>query len=287
MDRDRDMMRSLYDTMINEAATPLAVKGSGAAVKTGDLEGPTTEVQKKTGAENAKDVKAPEEAGEKLSPVNKDKGTTVTAKKKEVTAIKDSVEPRKSFMDLFDQVMVREEDGDLESIPAEEDDFPEPEGEVEPEMGDEGEMDEGEIYSQLADLFGKLASMKGAGMGGMEDEMGGDEMGDEMGGDEMGDMPAPSVESVRRRGTPIREMKSEPEPKPFSGNSTERQLPTKLAAKGVVKGPTKTAAVKGNDKKRTGELEDAGDGLKHDKSKYAVQGDGPIHKAKNASFLES
>lgn len=293
--RDRDNIRSLYEQLINENITPLAVKKSANGEgETGGLTpdelpsdaASTTEMQKGTGAENAKDVPAREEAGEDLSPVKKDKGTMKTAKQKKVTSIKDSVEPRKSFMDLFDQVMVKEEEGDIES-PAyndEEGDFPETEEEIPAE--EEGMDDEGEIYSQLSDLFGRLAEIKGAGMAGegdmegLEDEMGGME-------DEMGNMPPTArQESVRARGKAISEMRSEPEPRELSANSSERQLPTKLAGKGVTKGSSKKAAMKGNDKKRTGELEDAPEGFKHDKSKYAVKGEGPIHKAKNASFTE-
>ena len=98
---------------------------------------------------------------------------------------------------------------------------------------------------------------------------------------------AAEVSDVDADGNPIEEMKSEPEPKELVANSSERQLPTKLAGKGVTKGASKKAAIKGNDKKRTGELEDGPEGMKHDKSKFAVKGDGPVHKAKNASFLES
>lgn len=297
MDRDRDSIRGLYDSLIQENITPLGVKksatgdGETGGLEPGDLPADTastTEVQKATGSENAKDVKSPEEAEKKLNPVKKDKGTNVKATKKKVTSIKDSTEPRKSFMDLFDQVMVKEEEGDIEdpSWDAEAGDFPEPEGEMGDEEGLGEEMSEGEIYSQLADLFGQLASIKGADLGGMEDDLG---VEDEMAmGDEMGEgVPAPAAESVKRKGKPIREFRSEPEPKEFSGDVKKRQLPTKLADKGVTKGPSKKAAVKGNDKKRTGELESGPEGFKHDKSKYAVKGDGPVHTAKNSSFLES
>ena len=114
-----------------------------------------------------------------------DKGTKKTASKKEVTAIKDSVEPKKSFMDLFDQVMVNEEGEDIES-PAYDDesgDFPETEGEV-PVEGEE--MGEGEIYSQLSDLFGQLAGLKGAELGAGEEEAG-------MEGEMEGEMPPAKV----------------------------------------------------------------------------------------------
>jgi len=282
MDKDRDMIRGLYDKVIEEQITPLAVqKNATGDGETGGLTpdelpadtASTTEVQKGTGAENAKGVDSPEEAEEKLSPVKADKGTKKTAKKKEVTAIKDSVEPKKSFMDLFDQVMIKEE-GEIED-PAYDDeagDFPEPEEEEEVPT----EMDEGEIYSKLADLFGQLAEVKGYGA----EDMGAEApVEDEMGG------IAP--ESVDADGNPIEEMKSEPEPKELVADAEERMVPTKLAGKGVVKGATKKAAIKGNDKKRTGELEDGPEGLKHDKSKFAVKGEGPAHKAKNASFLES
>lgn len=280
MIKDKDIIAGLYDQIITENITPLAVKG-GDGTKPGDLPSDaasTTEVQKGTGSENAKNITAPEEAEEKLNPVKKDKGTTKTASKKQVTAIKDSVQPKKSFMDLFDQVMVNEEGDGIESSSYDDDqgDFPEPEGEVPVEGEVEGEeLGEGEIYSQLSDLFGKLADIKGAGLG--EDEEG---LAPEEG---MEGMPTP--ESVDAYGNPIEEMRSEPEPKEFSGNSSERQLPTKLAGKGV-RASSGKAATKGSDKKRTGELEDAPEGFKHDKSKFKVKGTGSAHKAANASFLE-
>lgn len=293
--KDKDIMANLYDRIIVEQMTPLAVKSSAkgdgetGGLEPGDLPADassTTEVQKGTGAGCAKNVKAPEEAEEKLNPVNKNKGTDKTATKKQVTAIKDSVEPRKSFMDLYTSVIKEEGETDIES-PAysdEDGDFPETEGEIEPDadagMGGEGE---GEIYAQLSDLFAKLAEIKGAALGGVEtgeEDLG---AGDELGTD---DMP-PAAEGVRRSGRTIEEMKSEPEPREFNADIKARQLPTKLAGKGVVKCSDKKAAVKGNDKSRTGELEDGPEGMKHDKSKYSVKGDGPIHKAKNASFLES
>ena len=281
MVKDRDQIRSLYENIIEEQLTPLAVqqsaKGDGetGGLKPDDLPADaasTTELQKGRGAEAA-DTKAPEEAEEKLSPVNKNKGTDKVAKKKQVTTIKDSVEPTKSFMDLFDQVMVKEEGEDIESPAYNDDqgDFPETENEAPVE----GEMDEGAIYSQLADLFSQLASIKG------------DELGGEMGAEGEMEEPVPSAESVDEDGNPIEEMKSEPEPKELNADIKQRQLPTKLAGKGVTKGSSKKAASKGSDKKRTGELEDGPEGMKHDKSKFAVDGDGPIHKAKNASFLES
>jgi hypothetical protein len=286
MAKDKDNMASLYETIIEEQMTPLAVQSS--ATSDGEAGGltpdelpadaaSTTEVQKGTGAENAKDVDAPEEAEEKLSPVSKNKGTEKTAKKKTVT---ESDVPKKSFMDLFDQVMVKEAEGDegIESAGYDDaaGDFPETEGEV-PVEGEE--LGEGEIYAQLSDLFGQLAEVKGF-AGAVEDEVEGD-MGEEYG--EEGAVP----ESVEE---PIGEAKSEPEPKEFSGNTTERQLPTKLAGKGVEKKAPKKAAVKGNDKKRTGELEDGPEGFKHDKSKFAVRGDGPIHtprKGSDPSFVEA
>lgn len=285
MIKDKDKIANLYEQIIEEQMTPLAVAG-GDGTKPGDLPADaasTTETQTGTGAENAKDVKAPEEAEEKLSPVKKDKGTTKTATKKEVTAIKDSVEPKKSFMDLFNQVVVTEEDGAIDGEGYDDDagDFPVPEEEV-PVEG-EGELSEGEIYSQLSDLFSQLASIKGGDMG-MEDEMDG-EMDGEMGPDMSEEIPG--GESVRARGRAIEEMKSEPEPKELVANSSERQLPTSLAGKGVKKPGSKKAATKGNDKKRTGELEDGPEGFKHDKSKFKVDGSGPVHGAANASFLES
>jgi hypothetical protein len=276
MIKDKDIIAGLYDQIITENITPLAVKG-GDGTKPGDLPSDaasTTETQKGTGSENAKNITAPEEAEEKLNPVKKDKGTTKTASKKQVTAIKDSVEPKKSFMDLFDQVMVKEEGDGIEgsAYDDEQGDFPEPEGEVPVE--DEGEeLGEGEIYSQLSDLFSQLAGIKGAGMGEEEEGLPPEEG--------MEGMP----ESVDEYGNPIEEMKSEPEPKEFSGNSSERQLPTKLAGKGV-RASSRKAAAKGSDKKRTGELEDGPEGFKHDKSKFKVKGTGSAHKGANASFLE-
>ena len=292
MAKDRDNIRDLYDEIVEEAITPLAVQKSATGEgETGGLQpdelpadaASTTEVQKGTGPEAAKDVEHAEEAEEKLSPVKADKGTKKTATSKKVTAIKDSVEPRKSFMDLFDQVMVNEEGGaDIESPSKDEwdeagGDFPEGGPEVEDEVG--AQMSEGEIYAQLSDLFGQLAEVKGSEVGGEMDAEA--DMDAEAGMED--EMPAPAAESVKT----IDEMKSEPEPKEDHSNSSERQLPTKLAGKGVTKGATKKAHIKGNDKKRTGELEDAPEGMKHDKSKYAVKGEGPAHKAKNASFLES
>jgi hypothetical protein len=281
MIKDKDIIAGLYDQIITENITPLAVKG-GDGTKPGDLPSDaasTTETQKGTGSENAKNITAPEEAEEKLNPVKKDKGTTKTASKKQVTAIKDSVQPRKSFMELFDQVMVKEEGDGIEDsgYDDEQGDFPEPEGEV-PVEGEVEELGEGEIYSQLSDLFSQLAGIKGAGMGEEEDLESEDGM-EEMEG--MEGMP----ESFDRYGNPIQEMRNEPEPREFSGNHSERQLPNKLAGNGVRPSSGK-AATKGSDKKRTGELEDAPAGFRHDKSKFRVKGTGSAHKAANASFLE-
>jgi hypothetical protein len=266
----QDEIARLYERVIEEQMTPLAVKktakgdGETGALEPGELPADaasTTEVQSGTGAENAKDVEAAEEAPEDISPVKKDKGTMKTATKKTVT---EAEAPRKSFTDLFDQVMISEEGEDIESPEYDDDlgDFPEDEEDVETE----GPVDEGEIFSQLADLFSQLASIRGAGEESYDEEPEG----------ELDDMEEP----------PIGEAKSEPEPKVLQANSSERQLPTKLAGKGVKKGSSKAKTGEGG-RKRTGELEDAPEGFRHDKSKYAVNGEGPIHKAKNASFLES
>jgi hypothetical protein len=83
-------------------------------------------------------------------------------------------------------------------------------------------------------------------------------------------------------------MKSEPEPKEFNPDIKQLQLPRKLAGKGVDKKDPKKAASKGNDKDRTGKLEDAPAGFTPaDKGMMKVQGDGPIHKGGNASFVET
>lgn len=300
MDKDRDNIRGLYDKLIEEGMAPLAVKSSAKGDgETGGLEpsdlpadtASTTEVQKGTGAESAKkNVETPEEAEEKLSPVSKNKGTDKVAKKKVVTAIKDSVEPRKSFIDLYDQVMIKEE-GEIEDPEYNDEagDFPEPEGEVplegEAEAEAGTEMDEGEIYSQLSELFAQLASIKGAEIGA---EVGA-EAGAEEAGMEDGEMPE-AAESVNKDGNTIKEMKSEPEPKEDTSDISARQLPVKLAGKGVDKKAPKKVAIKGNDKKRTGELEDAPEGYKHDKGMMAVKGDGPAHnvrKGSDPSFVET
>jgi len=320
MDKDKDRMANLYGNIIEEQMAPLAVKSNAKGDgKTGGLEpgelpadtASTTEIQKGTGAENAKGIKTPEEGEEKINPVKKDKGTTKTATKKTVT---ESDGPKASFMDLYNQV-IKEEGEDIESASYDDDvgDFPEPEGEVSPEGEGEGEMGEGEIYTQLADLFGRLASIKGGDLGG-EDEMGAPE--DEMGAPEDGmgeNVPEESVstlmdkrlrlaENVMRNPSryhrfqveharriirdTLEEAVSEPEPAELHSDISLLQLPRKLAGKGVTKGSSKAVA-KGTDKDRTGELETGPEGFKHDKSKFAVAGKGPIHSAKNASFLES
>jgi len=282
---DKDKIANLYVKLVEEKMTPLAVQsnatgaGETGGLKPGDLPADaasTTEVQKGTGAENAKDITSPEEADAKLSPVSKNKGTNKTATKKTVT---ESDAPKKSFMDLFNFAMINEDDIESDGYDDDAGDFPEPEETVPVEGEMEEELDEGEIYSQLSELFGKLASIKGAELTGDEGmEPSPDE---ELGMDANDDIPISTEESVN----PIKEMKSQPEPEEFNSNISQLQAPRPLAGKGV-KVSSKKAAIKGSDKKRTGELETGPEGLKHDKSKFAVKGDGSAHKANNASFVE-
>ena len=325
---DKDKIANLYEKLIEEKITPLAVQsnatgaGETGGLKPGDLPADaasTTEVQKGTGAENAKDIPSPEEADAKLSPVSKNKGTNKTATKKTVT---ESDAPKKSFMDLFNFAMINEDDIESDAYDDEAGDFPEPEENVPVEDEMEEDLDEGEIYSQLSDLFGKLASIKGAELTGDEGmEPSPDE---ELGMDADDDIPAGADtgmgESTSEELTTLIEMRkrlakkvmkspnkyhkhqidkakkivkdtveeavSKPEPEELISDISQLQAPRPLAGKGVKKSSDKKAAIKGNDKKHTGELETGPEGLKHDKSKFAVKGDGPVHKANNASFFE-
>jgi len=285
--KEKDVIGALYDSIIEEQLTPLAVNG-GDGTKPGDLPSDTsspTETQKGTGAENAKGIKAPEEGEEKLSPVKKDKGTKKTASKRQVTTINDSTQPRKTFMELFDQVMIKEDDEGIESPDFNDDDgdFPETEEDIPSDRdSDREEMSEGDIYSQLSTLFGQLANIKGDGFNddlddGMDNDL--DDLDDDL------DDEVPPTESVRRRGHTISEMKSEPEPKELGGSISNLQAPRKLGGKGV-KVSTGKAASRGSDKRHTGELEAGPEGMRHDKSKFTVKGTGSAHKGNNASFVE-
>lgn len=331
--KDKEQIGSLYYQMIQEKLTPLAVEpnaksdGESGGLKPGELPADTKstgEIQKGTGAENVKNVETPEEADEKINPVKKDKGTNKTATKKTVT---EADVPKKSFETLYNSVMLKEDDIESDSYDDETGDFPEPADNI-PADGEEGmegaEMGEGEIYSQLSDLFGQLASLKGAElepevdpeMGNEEPDMGmeGETDATANAGGGMGEsteeelntliemrkrlakkvMKSPDkydkdqVEKAKKicRET-VEEAVSKPEPEELISDISSLQAPRSLAGKGVDKPSNKTAAIKGNDKKRTGELEKGPEGFSHDKSKFAVKGDGPIHKANNASFLEN
>lgn len=280
MSKEIKDLTSMYDAMINESIAPMTVKGSDSAVKTGDLPSDAkTKDQKGQGMESkaVKDVGAPEEADEDLSPagkVTKDKKA-----KKEVTTIKDST-MKKSFMDMYSEIMEEAPDIEDPSFDDETGDFPASDvedGYGEDEIGDEG-MEE-DNFAKLADLFSQAAELFKS-MSGVEDEIE-DDMGEEL-GDEMGD----EITDMQMGGEqdPITgEATSAPEPALCSADFKKKQMPNKLGGDGVkVSSTTKAAAEK---KKRNGELEDAPAGFKHDKSKMKVQGKGSAHKPK-ASFLE-
>jgi hypothetical protein len=268
--------------MYAEEKKPMTVSGSGAAVKTGEIEN-GKKVQKGQGIESPEAKKAAaksEEAPADLSPA-KDFSAKAGKPAKKVTG--ESTQMKKSFMDLYDEAMVVTEaeapavedpqawddsQGDFAGTPG-----GEPGGEPGAEEAGVGGS-EGELYAQLADIFSQLAEIKGAGVAGAEGEEGAPEAGAE-------ELPPPTGESV------VAEMKSEPEPKEFPGEISKLQLPRSLAGKGVEKKEPKKAASKGNDKDKTGKLEDAPAGFHHDKGMMKVKGDGPIHKGGNASFVET
>ena len=230
---------------INEKSSMTAGDG-----KTGDLEGPTKGTIKKSGPAEADGFKKADEAPAGLSPV----------KKKNV---KEST--NMTFEDLYKKVL---EEQDIESPDYNDEmgEFPsDSDQEIGADMGDEADvdMDEGSIYSQLADLFSKLAEMKGAGAGAEMDME-----------DEMGQEPG------------LGEAVSEPEPKELKGSVTNLQAPCKLGRDGykVVK---KKASASAGTGERDGELKPAPKGPTPGKSPMTVGGSSPAASGKNASFLES
>jgi len=264
-----------YEGMYSEEKKPMTVKGAGPAVKTGDIE-KGKEKQKGQGTESPEVKKAAaksEEAPADLSPA-KDFSAQASKPAKKVTG--ESTQMKKSFMDLFDEAMTITE----AEAPAIEDPnaFDEGEGDFAaagPEGAEGGEAagGEGEIYAQLADLFSQLAEIKGAGAGA--------EAAPEAGLEGDAGMPPPTGESV------VAEMKSEPEPKEFSGDISKLQKGS-LGRSGVKVAGAKKAASKGNDKEKTGKLEDAPKGFTPaDKGMMKVSGSGPQHKGGDSSFLES
>ena len=269
-----------YEQIVEAEKKSMTVSGSGPAVKTGDIE-KGKEKQKAQGTESPEVKKAAaksEEAPADLSPA-KDFSAAASKPGKKVTMKGESTQMKKSFMDLYDEAMVVTE----AEAPAVEDPQAWDEGEGDFAAGAEGAGEpgaeagagsEGEIYAQLAELFGQLAEMKGAGAG-AEAEAGVE------GAPEAG-MDVPAAESV------VAEMKSEPEPKEFNPDIKHLMHGRKLAGAGVDKKEPKKAASKGNDKAKTGNLEDAPAGFTPaDKGMMKVKGDGPIHKGGNASFVET
>jgi hypothetical protein len=263
-----------YTKMIKESVAPLKVAGTDKME--GELDG-AGKKQPNVGAESPEAKKAKkEEADKRLSPTGK---VTSNAKPgKKVTKIQDST-MKKSFMDLYNEVIVEEVPGkDIEDMPDE--DFPPAEGELGPEEGGEEGMEaaEGDTFSQLADLFSQASELFR--QMSTEHSGGGADMGEEM--------PPESDETLAGESTVV-EMKNEPEPKELSdkeANFSNHQYPNKLRRDGVKTSPQKKAAVKGNDKKRTGELEGAPEGMEPNKKDMTVKGSGSAHKAKNASFVE-
>ena len=281
----KDNLDKLYNDMLEEKVRPLNVpksasgNGQTGGLTPGDLPadtGSTTAQQSGTGASKVS-LKTPEEADSKLSPY-KPKKSKKKSKKGNV------MEKHKSFMELFDQVMVNEAE-DIESPEYNDEmgDFPQRSGEGPlPDEGDEemgGEMSEGEIYQQLSDLFSQLAELKGGAPA--EDEEFGEEEGMGPEGappDEYGQGGMPQQEST------IAEMRSAPVPSKCTANSRKRMMPTSLSGKGVRVSSKKKKT--GSSRQRTGVPEGGPKTTRMDKSKFKVKGSGPAHTANNASALE-
>lgn len=161
--KDTDALEALYE----EARTGMTVGDK----KIGDLDGPTQETNKGTGAENT-DAKPAKDAEADLQGDTVEKSTDKSGKKVE----EGTERPMSKFDTLFNQAIMEEEIGSIEGEGYDDDmgDFPangEDQAEAEmAELTDDGigEESEGDLFAQLADIFGKLATKFGGG----EEEIG-------------------------------------------------------------------------------------------------------------------
>jgi hypothetical protein len=230
------------------------------------------------GGPDGADIKKPVDAGEKRSPVKPGVGKAEKPTKKVTQVAKESTVVKKSFMDLYKNVI---SEADIES-PAYNDkqgDFPPAAGEEaaadplsdeEALGGDEGaaETDVVTLLQDIKDKFEQLISAFQAEEGteeGMPSE-------DDMGGAVDPTMPPP----------PVGEAVSEPEPKILNKDGKSLQAQSNMKTTFVKKSTGK--AVQPAAKKRTGELDTAPKGTPVGGSNK-VAGKGPAHN-KGASMLE-
>jgi len=229
--------------------------------KSGDeLEGPTKQLDG-TGPDSADFDKAVE-APKSISPAGK---TSKTSKKSTTKVNEESTDmSRKTFEELYNTVMVSEEDLESAEYNDEMGDFP-PSGDegMEGEMGEE--RDAPSILGEIKDLLSELISVMG-------------------GGEEMDVDVDMDMDPAEEGG--FGEATSEPEPRPLTTTVSQLQLPSrKLGGPGttVVKKKASGAAAT---KKHNGELEAAPAGFKHDKSKMKVDGSGAAVQGNNQSAFE-
>ena len=253
MKKTKDLT-DVYATMYIKESKDLTSKASMVvSKKKGDLEGADKKAAKDMGANGAKDIKKPVEVSKTLSPAGKQK------------EMKESTNMGNTFDELFNKVIA---EADIEDIPAGEDDFaPTDEMGMDDEAG--MEVEEGDKFSQLADLFAQAADL----FRGMADGEG------DIGAEDMGDYPEEAE-------GPMGEAVSEPEPRPLSANTASLQLPNKLGRDGVK--VVKKKAVGTITGKHDGTLSPAPAGFKGgDKSKMKVGGSGPAATGKGASAQET
>jgi hypothetical protein len=165
--RDTDALQALYE----EARTGMTVGDK----KIGDLDGPTKETNKGTGSANT-DAKPAKDAEAKLQGDTVAKSTDKSGKKVD----EGTERPMSKFDALFNQAIMEEDIGSIEGDGYDDDmgDFPAQgedmaDAELGDELGDEmGEESESDLFAQLADIFGKLATkFGGEGDMGMEGEV--------------------------------------------------------------------------------------------------------------------
>lgn len=288
----KDSLAELYEQKIlTEASnlkTGMTVPGKGPAAqgKSAELEGDTKKVGPKGSGPEAADVDKAEEAPKELNP-GKDKISTKPSTQKKVTQEKTEM-IKKSFMELYDQVMVKEADVEDPSLGYndEQGDFPPAgaEGDVAPEDTSDGEdiVGESDPATILNDIKDKIDELIAALGGGTEEEIPGEEIPGEADASQVQPQVAP--ESVQHKGKPMGEAKNEPEPKEFNANITELQK-RKLGGKGVKTNTGKASETGISSKDRSGKMDNAPKGTPIGGT-MKVGGTGPAANAKNASALE-
>jgi len=273
----KDGLADVYSTIITENAKKQSM--TVGKIKNGDeLEGPTKKVIPNSGPESVKNLQKAEEAPEGLNPVKKGK------KIKETTM---------SFADLYNKVMLKEEDIESSEFNQDIGDFPADASEApgaEADQGDlaepetEGEVESKEaLFRQLADVFTKLADLETSEL----EEVPMDEV-PEAGADQVGSETPMTQDAAPQQGmkAPVGEAVSAPEPKEFKANISQFQAPNKLGRTGVKVFKRKVATT-GNSQKKDGTIKDAPKGFKPgDKGMMKVGGSGAAQEGKNASALE-